>query len=159
MCSFLNMTLVYCLGCPPSQDASDHQDYFMFRPGDSYKPSFATITGKGDNPIYCYDQRPKRVGDDGKHNHLRRTFMSYVQSPSSTTTTATATTTKTTTATTTTTTATATATTTTATQHKATYQWGRPSNAYKYDQTWRNIFAFNSAKKYGTLIASGNSCS
>ena len=43
---------LYILGCPPSQDASDHQDYFMFRIGDSYKPSFATITGKGDNPMY-----------------------------------------------------------------------------------------------------------
>ena len=37
---------------PPSQVASDHQDYFMFSIGDSQpKPSFATgILGKGDNP-------------------------------------------------------------------------------------------------------------
>ena len=41
----------YVLGCPPSQDASDHQDYYIFS-RDSYKPSFATITGKGDNPRY-----------------------------------------------------------------------------------------------------------
>ena len=37
------------LGCgPPSQDASQHKDYYMFRIGDSYKPSFATgILGGG----------------------------------------------------------------------------------------------------------------
>ena len=36
---------------PPSQVASDHQDCFMFRIGEfRTKPSFATITGKGDNP-------------------------------------------------------------------------------------------------------------
>ena len=38
------------LGCPPSQDASHHQDYYIFRIGDPYKPSFATVTGRGDNP-------------------------------------------------------------------------------------------------------------
>ena len=37
------------LGCPPSQDASHHQDYFIFS-RDPYKPSFATVTGSGDNP-------------------------------------------------------------------------------------------------------------
>ena len=35
---------------PPSQYASDHLDYFMFSRGFQAKPSFATITGKGDNP-------------------------------------------------------------------------------------------------------------
>ncbi len=30
----------------------DHQDYYIFRSGDPYKPSFATVTGRGDNPIY-----------------------------------------------------------------------------------------------------------
>ncbi len=42
------------LGCPPSQVASDHQDDISCLVGDSelnYKPSFATITGKGDNPM------------------------------------------------------------------------------------------------------------
>ncbi len=34
----------------PLPSNSDHQDYFMFSIGDSYKPSFATTTGKGDNP-------------------------------------------------------------------------------------------------------------
>ena len=37
----------------PLPSNSDHQDYFMFSIGDSYKPSFATITGKGDNPMAC----------------------------------------------------------------------------------------------------------
>ena len=31
---------------------SDHQDDIAFLVGDPYKPSFATITGKGDNPTY-----------------------------------------------------------------------------------------------------------
>ena len=37
----------------------------MFRIGDSYKPSFATITGKGDNPIngQCFSK--------GFHQQLR----------------------------------------------------------------------------------------
>ena len=39
----------YTLGCPPSQDASHHQDYYIFS-RDPYKPSFATVTGRGDNP-------------------------------------------------------------------------------------------------------------
>ena len=40
------------LGCPPSQDASHHQDYYIFSIGDPYKPSFATDTGRGDNPTF-----------------------------------------------------------------------------------------------------------
>ena len=36
---------------PPSN--SDHQDYYIFS-RDPYKPSFATLTGRGDNPIYIY---------------------------------------------------------------------------------------------------------
>ena len=46
----------YKLGCPPSQDASHHQDYYIFRIGDPYKPSFATVTGRGDNPKYKPNQ-------------------------------------------------------------------------------------------------------
>ena len=43
------------IGCgPPSQDASDHQDYHMFRFGDSYKPSFATVTGRWPDPKYTH---------------------------------------------------------------------------------------------------------
>ena len=42
----------YELGCPPSQDTSHHQDYETFLVGDPYKPSFATVTGRGDNPNY-----------------------------------------------------------------------------------------------------------
>ena len=38
------------LGCPPSQDASHHQDYYIFSRGSRAKPSFATVTGRGDNP-------------------------------------------------------------------------------------------------------------
>ena len=38
------------LGCPPSQDASHHQDYYIFSRGSRTKPSFATVTGRGDNP-------------------------------------------------------------------------------------------------------------
>ncbi len=43
------------LGCSPAQDASHHQDYDIFRIGDPYKPSFATVTGRGDNPNNPYD--------------------------------------------------------------------------------------------------------
>ena len=35
---------------PPSN--SHHQDHYIFRLGDSYKPSFATNPGRGDNPNY-----------------------------------------------------------------------------------------------------------
>ncbi len=42
----------YHLGCPPSQDASHHQDYYIFSRGSQPKPSFATVTGRGDNPTY-----------------------------------------------------------------------------------------------------------
>ena len=34
----------------PLPSTGDHQGYSMFTVGDSYKPSFATITGRGDNP-------------------------------------------------------------------------------------------------------------
>ncbi len=44
--------LLYTLGCPLSQDASHHQDDITFLVGDPYKPSFATVIGRGDNPIY-----------------------------------------------------------------------------------------------------------
>ena len=41
------------LGCPPSQNASHHQDHYCtFLVGKPYKPSFATVTGRGDNPMY-----------------------------------------------------------------------------------------------------------
>ena len=36
----------------PLPSNSDHQDYFMFSRGFQAKPSFATITGKGDNPSF-----------------------------------------------------------------------------------------------------------
>ena len=45
------------LGVAPSQDASHHQIYYIFRIGDSYKPSFTTVTGRGPHPMYamyCY---------------------------------------------------------------------------------------------------------
>ena len=48
----LDPLLQYSLGCPPSQDASHHEDYEPFLVGDPYKPSFATVTGRGDNPKY-----------------------------------------------------------------------------------------------------------
>ena len=50
----------YPLGCSPSQDSSHHQDYEPFLVGDPYKPSFATVTGRGDNPRYpfIFDQQP-----------------------------------------------------------------------------------------------------
>ena len=46
----------YVLGCPPSQDSSHHQDYETFFVGDPYKPSFATVTGRGDNPSYVHQK-------------------------------------------------------------------------------------------------------
>ena len=39
----------------PLPSNSDHQDYEPCLVGDSYKPSFATITGKGDNPRFNGD--------------------------------------------------------------------------------------------------------
>ena len=35
----------------PLSSNSPHQDYYIFS-GDPYKPSFATVTGWGDNPTY-----------------------------------------------------------------------------------------------------------
>ena len=40
------------LGYPPAQDASHHPDYYIFRLGDPYQPSFATVTGTVNNPMY-----------------------------------------------------------------------------------------------------------
>ena len=37
----------YTLGCPPSQDSSHHQDYYICRIGDPYKPSFPLLLGRG----------------------------------------------------------------------------------------------------------------
>ena len=42
--------MVNTLGCPPSQDSSHHQDYYIISGGSQPKPSFATVTGRGDNP-------------------------------------------------------------------------------------------------------------
>ena len=42
---------VYSLGLPPTQDASHHQDYYIFS-REPYKPSFATVTGWGVDPMY-----------------------------------------------------------------------------------------------------------
>ena len=42
-------THVIWVGALPSN--SHHQDFYIISM-DPYKPSFATITGKGDNPIY-----------------------------------------------------------------------------------------------------------
>ncbi len=44
--------ILYNLGCPPSQDSSHHQDYYILGRESQPKPSFATVTGRGDNPIY-----------------------------------------------------------------------------------------------------------
>ena len=38
------------LGCPPPPSNSHHQDYYIFSRGSQPKPSFATVTGRGDNP-------------------------------------------------------------------------------------------------------------
>ena len=38
------------LGMAPSQDASDHQDCYMFSRKSPTKPSFATVTGRGPHP-------------------------------------------------------------------------------------------------------------
>ena len=42
-----NGEIVYNLGCPPAQDSSHHQDYYIFSRG-FYRPLFATVTGRGD---------------------------------------------------------------------------------------------------------------
>ena len=38
------------LGCPPAQDSSHHQDYYMFSRGSRTKSSSATVTGRGEQP-------------------------------------------------------------------------------------------------------------
>ena len=47
-----------CWGVAPSQDASHHQDYEIFLVGDPelnlHLHSFATVTGRGDNPRYVF---------------------------------------------------------------------------------------------------------
>ena len=40
------------LELPPTQDSSHHQDDIPFLVGNPYKPSFVTVTGRGDNPNY-----------------------------------------------------------------------------------------------------------
>ena len=48
----------YILGCPPSQDASHHQDYCIFSRGSRTKPSFATgILGGGTTQIIFQKER------------------------------------------------------------------------------------------------------
>ena len=46
-CIFFVLCSCWRLGLAPSQDASHHQDYDSFRPGDSYRPLFATVTVRG----------------------------------------------------------------------------------------------------------------
>ncbi len=48
--SYYGSIMRYDLGCPPAQDSSHHQDYYIFSRGSQPKPSFAT--GRGDNPRY-----------------------------------------------------------------------------------------------------------
>ena len=43
-------TNVVCVGCGPLN--SDHQDYYIFRIGNPYKPSFTTVTVRGPYPRY-----------------------------------------------------------------------------------------------------------
>ena len=43
----------YVLGVAPSQDSSDHQDYYIFS-RDPHKPSYATVAGRGPTPKICY---------------------------------------------------------------------------------------------------------
>ena len=43
------------LGVPPSQDASDHQDFHIFSRGFPPALSFATVTGKGAYPTYNHE--------------------------------------------------------------------------------------------------------
>ena len=40
------------VGLSPPPSKSHHQDYYIFRIGNPYQPSFATVTGRGDNPKY-----------------------------------------------------------------------------------------------------------
>ena len=62
---------------PPSN--SDHQDYYIFS-RDPYKPSFATVTGRGDNPRCTPNVRVPMVfivfnlgilGDEKTHKYPR----------------------------------------------------------------------------------------
>ena len=50
---------------PPSN--SHHQDYYIFS-RDPYKPSFATVTGRGDNPKFLPKKTPQKFPQVG-HNH------------------------------------------------------------------------------------------
>ena len=47
---FSSLLVGYTLGCPHSQDATHHQDYYIFSREVPYKPSFVRVTGRGDNP-------------------------------------------------------------------------------------------------------------
>ena len=44
---YLSTFKAYTLGLPPTQDASHHQDYYIFSRESQPKPSFATVTGWG----------------------------------------------------------------------------------------------------------------
>ena len=43
---------IYIYWVVPPPRNSHHQDYYIFSRGSRTKPSFATVTGRGDNPIY-----------------------------------------------------------------------------------------------------------
>ena len=49
---------------PPSN--SDHQEYYMFS-RDPYKPSFATVTGRGDNPNHQNQPNVSKYTIHGSH--------------------------------------------------------------------------------------------
>ena len=51
--------LGYQLDVAPSQDASDHQDYYIFSRGSRTKPSFTTVTVRGHTQgINMYESAP-----------------------------------------------------------------------------------------------------
>ena len=54
---------IYITWVVPLPSNSHHQDWYVFRIGDPYKPSFATGTVRGDTPIYNYIYNHKDVID------------------------------------------------------------------------------------------------
>ena len=71
----------HSLGCPPSQDSSHHQDYYIFSRESQPKPSFATgILGGGTPQNIAYDR--VRELKEGMEENLNVPLRFYHGNPS-----------------------------------------------------------------------------
>ena len=50
--TFMYRKMVFVDLCQVVYTLGHHQDYYIFSRGSQTKPSFATVPGRGDNPIY-----------------------------------------------------------------------------------------------------------